>query len=122
MAAKYHVIVMTKSWQDSWQVGSWQVGSWQVGSWQVGKLAVGSWQVGKLVGNANQYWRSQTISISIYSVHSSHEKNKFFKCTKPRNIASYTVQRNYIQNREIKPSIQLFSLQTLWILYITERK
>ena len=44
----------------------------------VGKLA--SWQlvVGKLVGNANQRWRSQMTSRSIYSVHSSHRKSVCF--------------------------------------------
>jgi hypothetical protein len=43
-AADYHVKLMTKSWQDSWQVGKLVVGELVVDklvSWQVGKLA--SW-------------------------------------------------------------------------------
>ena len=41
VAAKYHVMVMTKSWQDSWQVGKLVVGKLVVGKLVVGKLV--SW-------------------------------------------------------------------------------
>jgi hypothetical protein len=47
---------------------------------QLGSLA--AWQLGNLVSNANQHWRSQMISISIYSVHSSHRKDKLFRTQK----------------------------------------